>query len=212
MGWLWLALIGGAAFAMLWLTGVSRGVRLIGGAALLFGASGYAWQRHATLPGHPVRADAQAIEVEPGLVAFRSAIMPGEAGDAAVMAAADDRLRAGDTAAAAQVVRQAIGQRPNDAALWTEYGSAIATHDGGQVSPAAQYAFRRAFSLAPDAPGTPFFLGMAYVQSGELAAAKAAWLRALALAPRDAPWRVDIAERLVLIDQFQAMQVATKKP
>ena len=212
MGWLWLALIGGMAFAMLWLTGVSRGVRLTGGAALLFGAAGYAWQQHATLPGHPVTADAQAIEVEPGLVAFRAAIMPGEPGDAAVLAAADDRLRAGDTAGAAQVVRQAIGQRPNDTALWTGYGSAIATHDGGQVSPAAQYAFRRAFSLAPEAPGPPFFLGMAYVQSGELAAAKAAWLRALALAPRDAPWRVDIAERLVLIDQFMAMQAATKKP
>ena len=212
MGWLWLAVIGAGAFAMLWATGVSRGVRLIGGAALLFGASGYAWQQHATLGGHPVKADAQAIEVDPGMVTFRSAIMPGEAGDAAVMAAADDRLRAGDRAAAAQIIRQAIAQRPNDSSLWAEYGSAIATHDGGQVSPAAQYAFRRAFSLSPDAPGPPFFLGMANVQGGELAAAKAAWLRALALAPRDAPWRVDIAERLVLIDQFQAMQAGAKKP
>lgn len=212
MGWLWLALIGGAAFAMLWVTGVSRGVRLIGGAALLFGASGYAWQQHATLPGHPVRADAQVIEVEPGLVAFRSAIMPGEAGDAAVMAAADDRLRAGDSAAAAQILHQAIGQRPNDAALWAGYGSVIATHDGGQVSPAAQYAFRRAFNLAPNAPGPPFFLGLAYVQGGEMAAAKAAWLRALALTPRDAPFRIDIAERLVMIDQYLAMQAGAKKP
>jgi hypothetical protein len=45
---------------------------------------------------------------------------------------------------------------------------------------------------------------MALAQSGDLPGAKTAWLRALALSPRDAPYRVDIAERLVIIDQFQA--------
>ena len=72
--------------------------------------------------------------------------------------------------------------------------------------PTAQFAFRRAFQLAPSEPGPPFFLGMAHVQAGDMAAAKRAWLLALSLAPRDAPYRIDIAEGLVMIDQFMAMQ------
>lgn len=212
MGWLWLAGIGTAAFVALWLLGVGRGVRLVGGAALLFGAAGYAWQQHAALPGHSVTADAEKIEIDPGLVAFRTAIMPGASGDEAVFAAADDRQRSGDTAAAAELLRQAIARHPNDAALWAGYGGALATHDGGQVSPAATFAFRRAFNLAPNNPGPPFLLGLAYIEAGELAAAKAAWLRALALTPPDAPTRVDLAERLAMIDQVQAMQAATKAP
>ena len=211
MGWLWLAVIGIAAFGLLWWAGLSRTLALIGAAALAVGAAGYAWQQHAALPGHPVRADAESIEVDPGLAAFRTAIMPGEAGDAAILAAADDRLRAGDSEAAAQGILSAIAQRPKDAALWAGLGSAIAAHDGQQVSPAAKFAFAQAGALAPQEPGPPFLLGLAFLESGELAAAKAAWLRALALAPRDAPYRVDIAERLVLMDQLEAMRAGAAK-
>ena len=204
MGWVWLFVIGASAFGILWLAGVTRALATSCGAALLFGAAGYAWQQHASLPGHPVRADSAAIDVDPGLVAFRVAIMPGEPGDAAVLAAADASLRAGDTAAASRRILDAIKQRPTDAALWAGLGSAVAAHDGGQVSPTAQFAFRRAIALAPEEPGPPFFLGLVYVQTGDMAAAKTAWLRALELAPRDAPYRIGIAERLVMIDQFQA--------
>lgn len=208
MGWLWLFVIGGSAFGILWLAGVSRTLATITGAALLFGAAGYAWQQHASLRGHPVRADAEAIDVDPGLVAFRTAIMPGQPGDSAVLAAADAQLRSGDTTAAARGILDAMGQRPSDAALWAGLGSAVSAHDGGQVSPTAQFAFKRAIALAPNEPGPPFFLGLAYVQAGEMAAAKAAWLRALGLAPKDAPYRVDIAEKLVMIDQFEKMQAS----
>lgn len=208
MGWLWLFVIGLAAFGTLLLAGVSRALAIVIGAALLFGAAGYAWQQHATLAGHPVRADAEKIDVDPGLVAFRSVIMPGLPGDGNVLAIADAGLRAGDTTAAAQGIVDALRQRPNDPALWAGLGSAIAAHDGGQVSPTAQYAFRRAIALAPDQPGPLFFLGLAYVQAGEIAAAKAAWLEALKVAPHDAPYRMDIAQKLMMIDQFQAMQAS----
>ena len=212
MGWLWLAGIGAAAFAALWLLGVGRGVKSIAAAALLFGAAGYAWQQHAALSGHPVTADAEAIQVDPGLAAYRAAIMSASPADQAALAAADDRQRAGDTGAAAQGLWQAIAQRPTDAALWAGYGGAIATHDGGQLSPAALFAFRRAFELAPESPGPPFLLGLSYLQAGEVAAAKAAWLRALSLTPPGAPTRLDLAERLAMIDQVIAMQAATKAP
>ena len=203
MGWLWLIVIGGAAFVALWRAGVSRGLATFVGTALALGAAGYAWQQHAGLAGHPVKADAEAIEVDPGLAEFRAAIMPG---NEAELAAADEKLRAGDSTGAAQIILDAIKRQPDSAPLWAGLGGAIVGHDGGQVSPAALIAFRRAVALAPDAPGPPFMLGLAYIQAGELDAAKVAWMRTLALAPKDAPYRIEIAERLVMIDQIKAMK------
>lgn len=207
MGWIALGLIAAAALGALRMLGVRGALGRYMAAALLSGAAGYALQQRATLPGHPVRAETQAIEVDPGMVAFRAAILPGQA---QTLAAADEQLRGGETEAAVQTLQRAIARDPGDVALWTGLGSALAAHDGGQVSPAAQFAFRRAWELGPREPGPLFFLGLAYVQAGELAAAKAAWLRALALTPRDAPYRVDIAERLVLIDEFQAMAAGAR--
>ena len=209
MGWLWLALIAAATLAALWRLGVARDYGWMVGSALMLGAAGYAWQQHAGLPGHPVSFDAEKIEIDPGLVAFRSAIMPG---NEAIFAAADEQLREGDTTAASGVVSDAIAKRPGDAGLWAGLGSIIAAHDGGQLSPAALFAFRKAVALDPQAPGPPFLLGLAYLQSGQLAETKVAWLSALSLAPRDAPYRVEIAERLVMIDQFMAMQAGQQAP
>ena len=208
MGWAWATAIGIAVMGLLWLVPATRRIAGFVGAALLFGGAGYALLQHASLPGHPVRADVERIAIDPSLAAFRQVVMPASAADQAILGNADDRLRNGDTTGAVEELLTAIQHRPNDAALWTGLGSALAAHDGGGVSPTALYAFRRAFRLAPNAPGPPFFLGLAYVQSGDLAATKRAWLQALALAPRDAPYRVNIAERLVMIDQFEAMKAA----
>lgn len=205
MGWIWLAATGVAAFAALRLAGAPRALSWLMGAALMLGAAGYALQQRAGLPGHPVAADAQAIEIDPGMVAFRAAILPSTADDERVLAAADVALRGGDTGAAAGIILAAIARRPRDVALWTGLGGALAAHDGGQVSPAARFAFVRAWRLRPRDPGPPFFLGLALVQAGDLTAAKTAWLRALTLAPRDAPFRIDIAERLVMLDEFEKM-------
>lgn len=206
MGWLWLVVIGGGAFAVLWLAGVSRKLATISGAALLFGASGYAWQQHASLPGHPVRADAATIDIDPGLVAFRMAIMPSRSGGGALLAAADERLRNGDSTGATQVILDAIARQPRDPALWAGLGSAVAAHDGGQVSPTAAFAFRRAMELGPTEPGPHFFLGLALVQSRQIAAGKEQLLRALALVPHDAAYRLNIAELLVMIERVEARQ------
>lgn len=205
MGWVTLAVIGAVAFVALRVIGVPRPIGWFTASALVLGATGYALQQRAFLPAHPVRADAEPIDIDPGMVAFRAMVLPGTGSDATVIAAADEHLRSGDAGAAVAGLLAAIGGNPRDVALWTALGGAFAAHDGGQMSPAALFAFRRAWQLAPREPGPPFFLGLAYVQAGELAKAKVAWLRALALAPRDAPYRVDIAERLVLIDEFQAM-------
>lgn len=210
MGWVWLGLIGGATAAALWRAGVARDLWTLAAAALMLGAVGYAWQQRATLASHEVKADADPVRVDPDMVAFREAILPGAPGDAPTLAAADSHLRDGDTGAAARGVAEALGRDPGDAALWTGLGNMLVAHDSGQVSPAAAFAFRRALELAPGEPGPSFFLGLARAQAGDFAGAKRAWLVALALTPQDAPYRRDVAEHLAMLDQFQAMSAAAQ--
>ncbi|HEU0045624.1 cytochrome C biosynthesis protein [Sphingomonas sp.] len=204
-GWIALFAIGGLAFAAMRAAGLARVYASLAGAALMLGGAGYAWQQRAGLPGQPVSAKVKTIEVEPGMIAFRAAIMPGTLGDREALAVADTRLRDGDATGAAAGLLRAIRATPGQPALWTGLGAALAAHDDGQFSPSARFAFQRAVALAPREPGPPFFLGMALARAGDLAGARTAWLRALALAPRNAPYRADIAERLVIIDQYEAM-------
>lgn len=194
-----------AAAALLWRFGVARRLWTLVGAMVMLAAAGYVLQGRPLLAGHAVAANSTPIARDPGLVAFREAIMPGLPGDAGTLALADDRLRQGDTSGAVAVVLDAIAARPRDAALWTGLGTVLAAHDGQQLSPPALFAFRRAFQLAPDQPAPPFFLGLAYVEAGEIDAARPAWRQALALTPAAAPYRPDIAERLAMIDEFIAM-------
>lgn len=212
MGWLWLGVIGLAALAVLWLAGASRALGIMTAAALLIGGAGYALQSNASLAGSPARSDVRRIVVDPGLVAFRTIIMPANEDVSAMLAEADDRLRGGDTTGAAQWMLNALNRRPGDATLWMGLGSVLVAHNGGQMSPAAQLAFRRAIRLAPKEPGPPFFLGLAYLQTGDLAAVRQAWRLALSLAPRNAPYRVLIVERLMLVDQLIAMQAESQTP
>ncbi len=212
MGWVWLLVIGLAAFGLLWLCGVSRALSMLTAAALLVGGAGYALQQNAALPGSPASPEARRIEIDPGLVVFRSAILPADPADTATLSAADDRLRGGDTAGAVQLLLDATHRRPDSTALWTGLGSALTFHDSGRLSPAAYNAFRRGIALAPKSPGPAFFLGLAFAQGGDLAAAKRAWLEALALSPRDAPYRVLIAERLVMLDRFMQASGPTATP
>jgi hypothetical protein len=212
MGWVWLFAIGLGAFGLLWLTGLPRSLAPLAAAALLVGAAGYALQQNAALTGSPVNPEVRRIEVDPGMVAFREAIMPTAPSDTAILGAADARLRNGDTAGAAQILLDAVDRRPTNVALWTGLGTALAAHDKGHVSPAAEQAFGRAIQLGPKQPGPHFFLGLASLQGGDLAGARRSWLEALALAPRDAPYRILIAERLVMVDRFLAMQADPASP
>lgn len=209
MGWALLALVGLAAAAGLWALGLSRRLWSLGGAVLMLGATGYAVQGRPDLPAHRVIAESAPIDIDPGLADFRAQILDASRADVLALATADGRLRAGDARAAAQGLAEDLATRPDDATLWTGLGYVLALHDGA-VSPSARFAFRRAFTLAPRAPGPPFFLGMAYVDAGEFAAARPAWVEALRLAPADAPYRGDIAQRIAAIDQFLRIAAAQR--
>ena len=58
--------------------------------------------------------------------------------------------------------------------------------------------------IAPRHPAPPFFLGLAYVRSGNFAAGRPYWARALALTPKSVSYHDEIAVRLALLDQVMA--------
>jgi cytochrome c-type biogenesis protein CcmH len=204
MGWLALGLIGAATFALLWRIGVARGLWSFVGAALMLGATGYALQGEPSLAGHPVRANADPIPVDPEMIALRDAMVGRFRSDTAYLVAGDAMMRIGNPGYAVSAILGGIRHHPESMALWTGLGTALATHDGGQVSPTALFAFRRAGKLAPRHPAPPFFLGLAYVRAGQFAEARPYWARALALAPAGISYRSEIQVRLALLDQFLA--------
>lgn len=207
MGWVILLALGVLLAGAFRLLGVARRLWVFVGAFLMLGASGYAWQGMKTLSGHPVAADADPIAIDPGLVAFRDAILAPSREDGLALAGADVRLGDGNPRAAIDGLLREIARRPTDATLWTGLGYALALHDGA-VSPAAKFAFTRAVRLAPGTPGPSSFIGLAYLEAGDAAAARPALVYALSMTPPGAPYRRDIAERIAAIDQFMAMAAA----
>jgi len=204
MGWIALGLIAVAAAAALWLLGVARPLWSFVGAGLMLGATGYAVQGRPDLPGHPVAAFARPIALDQGLIELRGDMLGRFTGEAAYLTLADGMTRAGNPRAAVQVMLGGVAYAPTNFVLWTWLGMAYAQHDGGAVSPAARLAFMQAMRLAPTQPGPPFFLGVALIQSGDFAAARPYWARALALTPKGVSYRAAIADRLAILDKYLA--------
>ncbi|WP_374145399.1 tetratricopeptide repeat protein [Sphingomonas sp. 28-63-12] len=190
-----------------WLS-LPRNVWTITAAALLFGATGYVLQGSPKLPASPAQPQSTKLDVAPDIVELRGAFFGRFTGDAAYQTAADAMIRISDPASAVRVTLGGIDRNPRSVALWTELGSVLVTHDAGNVSPAALFAFRRAMFLAPRHPGPPFFLGLGYAQAGRLQNARIWWQRSLELSPPGASYRTAIQERLMLLDQFIAMSQA----
>ncbi|WP_380787336.1 tetratricopeptide repeat protein [Sphingomonas sp. R86521] len=204
MGWISLAIIGVAAFAMLAWLKVDRLLWTMVAAALMLGAAGYALQGSPSLPAHPVVTALAPTPDDGELTDLRDRMLERYTGQAAYLVAADAMTRLGDRRAAVQVLLGGIRIAPNSLVLWTGLGEALAAHDGNQVSPAALFAFQQAMRLAPRHPAPPFFLGLAYVRAGNLEAAQPYWARALALTPPGISYRKDIAIRVALLDRVLA--------
>ena len=202
MGFVWLLLISGAVAALLWRLGLPRLVWSMAGVAVMLGATGYALQGRPLLGGAPRHAGERPIDVEQGLVELPGDQSGRHTRDCTHLIPADARPRAPDTEPAEQVELGGIRNDPQSAMLWTGLGDTLALHDGNQISPPALFAFQRAMRLAPRHPGPPFFLGLADVRAERLAEAAPYWHRALALFPAGAPYRLPIAQRVVLLDTY----------
>lgn len=206
MGWITLAVIGVLAAGLLVLLRVGRGLWSMVGAALMLGAAGYALQGSPTLGESPATPTVDAAATDPELLSLRDRMVGRFSGDGAYLVAADAMTRAGDERSAVRVILGGISKYPTSLLLWTGLGSALAAHDGDQVSPPALFAFRQAARISPKHPAPPFFLGQAYVDAGQFDVARRYWARAYELSPVGASYRQDIGLRLMILDRFLQMQ------
>lgn len=205
MGWIMLVLVALAAAGLLVLTGYPKRLWTVAATALTLGATGYAWQGHPGVPGHPVEAHDQAVEIPAEVIKVREAMFGQFNFDWNHFMLSDSMIRSGSPSAAVKVMQDGVFRAPNDGAMWTGLGSALVEHDKG-VSPAARLAFDRAMALWPKHPGPPFFLGLAYARTGQLVEGRAYIERAIALTPATVSYHGDLVMWLGLLDESIARQ------
>lgn len=176
MGWAVTLLLAALVMAGLVLLGrLPRMLIELAGAALLLGVAGYAWQGRANLPGSPRDAAQTAPRFDEDLAKLRDAF-GGRYGKAAPwITMSDGMARQGRTQDAANVLLSGLRAEPQNADLWIAMGNALTAHSGGVVSPAAQYSYRQAMTLAPSSSAPPYFYGLALAKSGQYAEARKVW-------------------------------------
>lgn len=206
-----LALAAGAFALMAFLFKAPRGGWEAVGAALLLGIAGYALQGRPHQPGAPKApaetpaANAKAlVEARKALNGQSGVNAQGGQGTSNWVVISDALARHGQYGDAAGVLLGAVEKDPKNSDAWLALGNALVGHAEGTLSPAALYAYRRAAETAPDAPGPPFFLGLAMAESGRFAEARQLWGDLLKRSPPDAPWRADLEQRLARLDAFIA--------
>lgn len=200
-GWLILLALLAVCGATLRLLGLRGGMLQLAGAALLFGAAGYAWQGSPDLPGQAraTTSNEPPIPMTRLRQAFDGNFNPNQHW----LAMADSFAARGNSADAVGVLRAAIKQHPRDPSLWVGLGNALVDHSR-VLTPPAQLAFERASELAPTYPAPRFFYGLALARSGSGAAAIAVWRQLLADAPAEASWRPLVEDAILAIERPQA--------
>lgn len=196
-GWIALGLLAGAAIAGLRLLGVRGPILQLGIAALLLGCAGYAVQGNPSLPGSP-RAAQSSIPPIP-LTKIRQGFFGQFTGAESWLRISEALASRGNTQDAVGALRAGIREHPHDVQLWIGLGNALVDH-AGTITPASEFAYRRAAELAPGHPAPPFFMGLALARSGDRDRAVALWRQMLASAPADAQWRPLVEDAVAALE------------
>ena len=204
-GWLAVGALALAAFAfaVLVLKLPREGITLFG-AVLVFGLAGYAWQGS---PGQPAAPKSGAIEQGQNgaaMVDGREGLFDRTLPPPNYIVTSDAFARRGQFGDAAALLQKGLKDNPNDLEGWLALGMALVGHADGFVTPAAVQAFGRAKMIDPAHPGAEYFLGYAYLQSGEVVAARNVWKGLLANSPPDAPWREGLQAEVARLDDMIA--------
>lgn len=175
-------------------------------AALALGLAGYAWQGKASLPGAPTKLVEPTAARPSGARIDLPLMGMVESLDAATnwLMLSESLGRRGKTEDAAKILEGAVKAYTRNADLWVGYGEALVQHGGGRANPAALLAFGRARRLDPGHPGPDFYLGIASVRAGDLAAAERYWTAGLRRAGGNDAVREDFAARLALVRALRA--------
>lgn len=201
MSWLPILALAALAFvAAVFLLRLPKAGYTLLGATLLFGLAGYALQGSPGAPAAPGRTVVDGQQNGELLVQARREFFDPARLPARFLITSDAYARRGDYERAAAFAESAVEENPNDAEAWTALGNALAEHAGGQLTPAAIYAYGQAERRAPSSPAPGYFLGLALLRSGQPERTRAIWAELLAAAPADAPWRPVLAERLARLE------------
>ena len=204
MGWVLFLVFASATGLALWRSRkLDRNGLELTGAALLLALAGYAWQGSPTVLGNPVKA-VDAADTGEVPADLRKTFASSMNAEGQWLSLADALIQAGRPRAAVSLLAEATRKAPDNPDVWVGLGNALVVQGGGQLSPAAQFAFERAATISPNHPGPPFFLGLGLAQAGKLDEAGEVWRALLARAPADAPWKADLEARLAQIDQLPA--------
>jgi cytochrome c-type biogenesis protein CcmH len=207
-GWLALLLLLGASIAVLWAIGVRGAMLQLSGAALLFGAAGYAIDGRPGLESAPRVAEQGGAPIP--LTNLRHAFFGKFGPTEHWLLISESFARRGRTREAAGVLESAVREHPDDPVLWVGLGNALADH-AGMLTPASELAFRRANELAPEHPAPRFFYGLALARSGDTDDALSIWRELLASAPANASWRPIVEDTVAAVEgpRRKPPQVAT---
>lgn len=195
-GWIALALLFVGSVAGLWLLRVRGPLLQLAAAALLFGCSGYALQGSPGLAGSPRQAQSFGSPVP--LTEMRHSFFGNFAPNEHWLLMSEAIGSRGNSEEAVSVLDSAIRQHPDDPQLWIGLGNAL-VDNMGTLTPASEFAYRRAAELAPGHPAPLFFMGLALARSGDPQGATAMWKEVLAGAPADAGWRPLVADALAAL-------------
>ena len=207
MIWLWLMVLVVAVLSLtFWLGRVSIVSLALVAVALLLGLFGYALQGQPGLVGAPVVALASDDGFGEAPIGPNDRMTERFGPQARWLAMAYAFLKRGKTELAVNIIRSGLERYPDNVDLWVALGNALIVHGGGELNPAATLAFDEAATRAPEHPAPPFYKGLALARSGDFAKAEAVWAALLANSPVEAPWRVDLEQRLA---GLRALRVAT---
>lgn len=208
MGWVIAAAMAVVVMALLMLAGrLPRATWELTGAALLLGLAGYAWQGHPRLPGSPRTMAERAPPFNEDMIERRRGMAERFGPAAQWMVLSDGLARQGKKKEAANVLLSGLRQSPDDPNLWLGLANALVEH-GDMLSPGADYAYRKAIALEPEAPAAAYFYGLALARSGDLAGAKAQWAPIADKAPPDSEVRAELLANIARIDAMLAGKAA----
>lgn len=204
-GWLAVAALALAAFAFaaVVLRLPREGMTLFG-AVLVAGLAGYAWQGSPGQPAAPKVAAVEAGGEGEAMVDGRSALFDRTLPPPNYLVTSDAFARRGQFGDAAALLQKGLRDNPRDLESWLALGLALVGHADGFVTPAALQAFGRARAIDPAHPGAEYFLGFAYLQSGEIVAARNVWAGLVERSPADAPWREGLTAEVARLDDMIA--------
>lgn len=205
IGWLLVVALAIAAFIVAaFLLRLPREGWTLFAAALVFGLAGYAWQGSPGQPASPKPEQARTSQSGDEMVDARRQLFGEGRSRRDYLITSDAFARRGQFENAARFLTPNLRDDPDYVEGWLALGMALVAHADGFVTPAARAAYDQASAADPDNPSPQFFLGFAYLRSGEIREARAVWGELLDNTPEDAPWRADVARRVAALDQMIA--------